>query len=985
MRAIALSVSSLAVTCAAWAAPSIEVNPANVHFSPPEYMVGLGSQETKVIIANVGTDPLHLTSIAIRGTARADFTLSGGGCPPVLQPQERCEKFVGFRPRQPGLRSANLVAVSDDPQRPELLVPLGGAGALPAPRLTVSNDELDFGTEQINVAGASRYVLATNIGMQTLTFAQISINPAGEFSLVPPSDCGSLDLASSSSGLSPSSCYVYVTFKPSSPGLRAATLTFTSNDPNGPATVALLGMGAAATIAVDEAAFDLGTAVIGDPALGKTRRSIPVKNQGAADLTVTSASITGVNELDFHVLAGVPCTVDPSGSSSCPISIEFLPRGLGQRSATLSLASNDPHNPNLVLTLQGFAEVVYPPPPAVGPQNRVNLEPATDRIGADYAAFVASEGECRRRCRTDPQCKAFTFRPAAPWCWLKNQPQTPTTDARYVSGMKGASPDLAIVTVNMAGHATFPDTSVSGGADWRVRADRLADAVANLGPDRRPDVISLTEVEGWRWCSPGTGDTVGDYDMIARLVERLTARTGVPYRIAYMVGNRGAFGLFAQCRYFSGDVVLYNPERLSNRNLDDAPDISPTPHDAGTLGLQRRYSLPFCNPGSAPSTIRDRIDGAPQSSNCGSVPSGPAWTWIFSAPEMTSPVTAIRFSFRHDPRSTFDFFTVHPMAGREDASLAFAIAPFINTVTQGPLRTDRPLYPPILVGDLNSLAGAPDSIPRFIQVAGAELMAVRRGLDFNSVHDYRAVERIALPADPSGFFSDHPGLFVQLAWVDPHDAVAGRLAPYDDGTVVAEEQGGLWVIVGGARFHIPDPTTHARLFDGKTSLTVQSGELTNVGQVPLTGTLLREDNGAIWVVAGGAKFHVPDLPTYARLYAGGNLVQLWDGSVSTISDTPADGTLLREDNGAIWVILGGAKFHVPDPPTFARLFPDGRPFQLWTGALSAISDLPADGTLLREESSSEVFEIRNGHKQLVNVGPTADVRVLWDGALAQIP
>jgi Common central domain of tyrosinase len=152
------------------------------------------------------------------------------------------------------------------------------------------------------------------------------------------------------------------------------------------------------------------------------------------------------------------------------------------------------------------------------------------------------------------------------------------------------------------------------------------------------------------------------------------------------------------------------------------------------------------------------------------------------------------------------------------------------------------------------------------------------------------------------------------------------------------------------------------------------------------GTLLREDDGAIWVVYGGAKFHVPDPPTLARLYAGRPVDQVWNGALNAIGTLPVDGTLLREENGAIWVVYGGAKFHVPDPPTLARLYA-GRPVdQVWNGALNAIGNIPAAGTLLREESNPQVFIVRaDGRKVPAPVPVVGPVYILWDGALAQIP
>ena len=205
----------------------------------------------------------------------------------------------------------------------------------------------------------------------------------------------------------------------------------------------------------------------------------------------------------------------------------------------------------------------------------------------------------------------------------------------------------------------------------------------------------------------------------------------------------------------------------------------------------------------------------------------------------------------------------------------------------------------------------------------------------------------------------------------------------DNGSLLREDNGAIWVIFGGARFHVPDPATLNRLFGGQPITAVPAGVVNGIPTIPVNGTLLREENGAIWVIFGGAKFHVPDPATLNRLFGGQPIFQLWDGALNGIPTAPIDGTLLREENGAIWVIFGGARFHVPDPATLNRLF-GGQLFQLWNGAPSGIPLIPVDGTLLREESSTQVFLIQGGHKVPV---PNAVglVHVLWNGALSQIP
>jgi hypothetical protein len=650
--------------------------------------------------------------------------------------------------------------------------------------------------------------------------------------------------------------------------------------------------------------------------------------------------------------------------------------------------------------------------------NRVSVEQDTDRVGSDYFAFTSNEPECRRRCAGDVRCKAYTFSRQSSRCSLKEEAPSPTSSAGLVSGVKGGWPDLSIVTVNMLGHTTccndgcYDDRACTAGpgtasANWSVRADRLADAIISLGPSRRPDIISLTEVEGWRWCSPGTGATVGDYDMIDRLSARLSGSTSVPYRVAYMVGNRGTFGVSEFCRYYSGDAVLYNSARLVNRNPEQAIGISTSRYDDARTGFQMRRSLPLCRPGSARMpTARNLIDGAPQSDDCNvAAPSGPAWTWIHQVPDMTSPITLVRFSFRHDLRSSFDFFTVHPPARHEERSRDEAIHPFIRRVTPLGFRRGLPFYPPILVGDVNSIANDIRGVAGFTETHNGTLMTVRRGdlAAFGALNDYRTLERRVLPENQaSGFFSDHLGLYVRLGWANADDVVLQRSSDLSDGTTVGAESGGIWVIAGGAKFGIPNEDVHHRLYNGSMAITAPPADLSGVGKVPLDGTLLREENRKVWIIVGGAKFVVPDPLTLARLYPGARAVQVWDGALDEIRIVPRDGTLVREENGAISVIVGGAKFALPDFPTYSRFYPEGRPYPLWTGALVDVPTIPEEGTRLREESSATWFEVRDRRlralppavspgetRPTISILPPAAIRhpefVLWEGALAQIP
>ena len=176
---------------------------------------------------------------------------------------------------------------------------------------------------------------------------------------------------------------------------------------------------------------------------------------------------------------------------------------------------------------------------------------------------------------------------------------------------------------------------------------------------------------------------------------------------------------------------------------------------------------------------------------------------------------------------------------------------------------------------------------------------------------------------------------------------------WPDGTWLREESRAIWVICGRAKFHVPDPATFDRIFPSDAHLIqLWDGALSRISEMPIDGTWLREENGAIWVIYGHAKFHVPDPATFDRFFpSDAHLYQLWDGALSGISGVPVDGTLLCEENGSVWVIYGHAKFHVPDPSTYETFFRGSTPHELWNRAVDHIGFIPDDGTLFRETSS----------------------------------
>ena len=151
---------------------------------------------------------------------------------------------------------------------------------------------------------------------------------------------------------------VIVRFTPTATGAQTATLTIVSNDPaNGAAKVALTGglntSSPGATISVTPTSLAFGSVIA-----GQTKDlSLTVQNKGAAALSVASLSL---GKGMFSVVSpSTPFNVAAGGQQS--VKMRFSPTVAGSQSGTLAIASNDPSNPTVRVSLMGQGAVAAPP------------------------------------------------------------------------------------------------------------------------------------------------------------------------------------------------------------------------------------------------------------------------------------------------------------------------------------------------------------------------------------------------------------------------------------------------------------------------------------------------------------------------------------------------------------------------------------------------------------------------------------------------
>ena len=224
-----------------------------------------------------------------------------------------------------------------------------------ATELTNGASTTDFGTVLINQPQTRTYTVR-NIGPSTLNDFSVAVTDGQFTDFV----AGNIVVPS----LAPNAETTFdVTFTPSALGSRSATLTIGSNDPiNGTFTVALVGVGAAPVIVVEQPEGSPLTSGVSSTAFGASPVGVAVpaltykiKNTGGLPLEDLTASVGGGTSTDFVVSMLSVDELAPDAETS--FTVTFTPGALGPRATTLTIASNDPANNHFTVALTGSGGV----------------------------------------------------------------------------------------------------------------------------------------------------------------------------------------------------------------------------------------------------------------------------------------------------------------------------------------------------------------------------------------------------------------------------------------------------------------------------------------------------------------------------------------------------------------------------------------------------------------------------------------------------
>jgi FtsP/CotA-like multicopper oxidase with cupredoxin domain len=233
-----------------------------------------------------------------------------------------------------GSRSVTAVYSGDA----NFLVSTSAAVTQQVSSVDLSTRALLFGNQLLNTTSASQAVTLTNVG--TTPLSMTSIATSAPFAQTNNCPLGGTLAAGRS-------CRINVTFRPTTLGVAAGTLTITDVDPTSPQLVSLTGTGVQPAAVLSPTSYNFGTiARKASATFGFT-----LSNPGTAPLTIAGISTGGSNRFSQTNNCGGSLAI----GATCTINVTFSSNQVGTFNGTLNVSDNAPGSPQSA-TLTGVAQ-----------------------------------------------------------------------------------------------------------------------------------------------------------------------------------------------------------------------------------------------------------------------------------------------------------------------------------------------------------------------------------------------------------------------------------------------------------------------------------------------------------------------------------------------------------------------------------------------------------------------------------------------------
>jgi hypothetical protein len=319
---LAIALGFFPAHATAQSAPVVELSPTSLAFG--SLLVGTVSVPQAITLTNIGDATLNIT--LINTSLRQTFHLFTD-CGATVAPGASCTITINFLPQATGLSAATL-SITDDAGGSPQTAGLSGTGIVAG--AVVSPTNLNFGTYAVGSTSSPQSVTLTNQGTSTLNITGVTAS-SSDFAVT--NGCSSTLQAGES-------CGVTMTFTPSAPGARVATLTFSDSDFSSPQLVQLNGAGTSGTAAVSPPCLLFGGQLVGTTSAAQT---VTLTNSGTTDLAIISINASG----DYAQTN--TCGTSLSPGANCSLSITFTPSAAGTRPGFITLNDTDATNLQTVI------------------------------------------------------------------------------------------------------------------------------------------------------------------------------------------------------------------------------------------------------------------------------------------------------------------------------------------------------------------------------------------------------------------------------------------------------------------------------------------------------------------------------------------------------------------------------------------------------------------------------------------------------------
>ncbi len=337
----ALSVA-LSGTGNASATPLAQLSPSSLTFSQVQSVT---STARTLTLANTGTAPLDVSSIALGGTGTADYAIAPAStcaAATTVAAGSSCTIAITFTPSVVGTRNATVSVIHSDAAHSPSTAALNGTGtSAPIGQVAVNQLALSFTSQALGTRSATKSVTVSNSGTAPLALSSFGISGAnaGDFAIDPAGTTCSL-----ASAMAPAAtCTIAAAFAPTvASGTRSAQIDVAASTSSS-ATVSLSGSASApltAAVNLTPTSVDLGSAVVG---LGTASRTVQLRNSGAAPLAISSISASSPV---FALTNGCPASLPMA--ATCTLTVSLIPAAVGAITGTITLVSDAPSSPDRV-------------------------------------------------------------------------------------------------------------------------------------------------------------------------------------------------------------------------------------------------------------------------------------------------------------------------------------------------------------------------------------------------------------------------------------------------------------------------------------------------------------------------------------------------------------------------------------------------------------------------------------------------------------